>query len=200
MIKIELETDKYFHSAEECIQRAFWNIYMPGCEEHYLVHKLRMCDDYISKLSFIAIDTDTDKVVGAIYGSKALYNKSQILTFGPLGVDPLFQKQGIGTKLVNVFLKNAKIMDFCGVIITGIPSYYPKFRFKSCFELGIRMLDGSQFPALMGLELKKDYFKNNPGIFVESSVFFSINKEEADKYNELFPPLTKKILPGQWKK
>lgn len=198
MLRIIKETKKYYHQAEECIQRAFWNVYMPGCEEHYLVHKMRNSPNYVSNLSFLALDNDY--VVGAIYGSIAKYNSDDIITFGPLGVVPKYQHQGIGGMLVQEFIKEAKKIGYKAVVITGVPEYYPRFGFQDCYKLGIRMDDGTQFPALMGLELEKGYFDNNPGIFKEAAVFFGLDRNEVEKYNSLFPPLEKKVLPGQWKK
>lgn len=198
MIKIIQETKEYYHAAEECIQKSFWNVYMPGCEEHYLLHKLRESNDFIKELSLLALDDFN--VVGAIYGSIALYNQKKILTFGPLGVDPAYQHQKIGSLLVNTFIDFAKKTNYPAIVITGVPTYYPQFGFKSCLELGITIDDGVQFPALMGLELKKDFFLNNPGVFKESDVFFNLDRSEVEKYNGLFPTLKKEILPGQWKK
>jgi len=198
MLKIIEEKPEYYHDAELCIQHSFWNVYMPGCEEHYLVHRMRNEKEFVKELSLIALDNN--HVVGAIYGSTATYNNEKILTFGPLGVDPDSQKQNIGSTLIREFISRAKKLGYKAIIITGIPSYYPRFGFKSCFDLNIKMSDGSQFDALMGLELSKGFFTNNPGIFTEAPIFFNLDRKEVEKFNEKFPPLIKKNLPGQWKK
>jgi predicted N-acetyltransferase YhbS len=198
MLRIIKETKEYYNQAEECIQKAFWNVYMPGCEEHYLVYKMRSSPEYVSNLSFLALDDG--HVVGAIYGSVAKYNSDDIITFGPLGVDPKYQRQGIGGMLIQKFIKETKKMGYKAIVITGVPEYYPRFGFQDCYKLGITMEDGIQFPALMGLELEKGYFDNNPGVFREASVFFSLDRNEVEKYNSFFPPLEKKVLPDQRKK
>ena len=67
---------------------------MPGCDEHYLVHRLWNAPCYIPDISLTA--TVDDKVVGAILYSKARIETGNdsidILTFGPLCVDPNYQK------------------------------------------------------------------------------------------------------------
>ena len=63
------------YDIESVAKRAFWNLNMPGCDEHYLVHRLWNEPCYISELS-LAAEVD-NKIVGAI-----LYSKAKIKTIG----------------------------------------------------------------------------------------------------------------------
>jgi predicted N-acetyltransferase YhbS len=125
------ETPKDEKETLRLIQLAFYNVYMPGCEEHLLLKDLRLAKEYLPSLSFIARDQGT--IVGAIYASEAKITKGnqviKVLTFGPLGVLPAYQKKGVGKALVHYFLKEAKKTNYPAIVITGVPTYYPRFGF-----------------------------------------------------------------------
>ena len=87
---IRKETPADYYDTEHMVMRAFWNIHDPGCNEHLLVHKLRTAEEYLPELSRVA-ELD-GQIVGAIFYSKAKIvdgeNVHEILTFGPLAVEP----------------------------------------------------------------------------------------------------------------
>ena len=102
-------TDKDHYEIELVAKRAFWNLNMPGCDEHYLVHRLWNEPCYIPEISLAA--TTDEKVVGAILYSKAIietdHSSIEVLTFGPLCVDPDHQRMGIGKKLLLESMKKS---------------------------------------------------------------------------------------------
>ena len=108
--------------------RAFWNLHGPGCNEHLLVHKLRESEDYLPDLSRVA-ELD-GRIVGAIFYSKARVvdgdTEHEVLTFGPLAVEPTCFNMGIGSKLLKETLALAKNAGYKGIVICGEPDYYPK--------------------------------------------------------------------------
>jgi putative acetyltransferase len=184
-------------------ERAFYNVYMEGCDEHILLRDLKKAKEYIPALSFVA--KDGDRLIGAIYASKAFIEKGGkkigILTFGPLGVDPDYQRKGVGEKLVKTLIDKAKKDNYLAIVITGVPTYYPRLGFKSCYELNLKMDDGAQFPALMGYELEKGFFTKEESRFSLASVFsIKHSRKELDTFDLCFPPLKKEKRPGQWKK
>ena len=91
MIVIRNETEKDYKTVEEITRKAFYNIYVPGCMEHYLVHIMRDHEDFIKELDFV-IELD-GKVIGNIMYTKAKLvdeagEEKEILTSGPISILP----------------------------------------------------------------------------------------------------------------
>lgn len=210
IIREENETDYY--TSELVTKRAFWNKYKPGCNEHYLVHRLRKDDAYLPELSRVA-EVD-GKVVGLILYSKAvlklpaadnaagtLAQKQEeipVLCFGPLCVDPDYQGKGIGGALIAEAKKLAAEAGYTGIVIFGEPDYYPRHGFFTCDTWGIATADGKNFDAFMGCELVPGGL-NYPGArFYEAEVFEHLSEADTDAYDKQFPQMPKLRLPGQW--
>lgn len=179
---IRRETPADFKAVEHLTMRAFWNIHGPGCDEHLLVRKIRQSQDYLTNISRVA--ELNGKVVGAIYYTKAkvVEDKTEydVITFGPLAVEPTLQNSGIGKALIDKTIKLAKEAGYSGIVITGEPTYYPKFGFMTCDRFGITDAEGKNYDALMCLPLNKELFNSVHGKFLESPVF-----EECDNDEEL---------------
>ncbi|QHQ63870.1 GNAT family N-acetyltransferase [Anaerocolumna sedimenticola] len=181
-------------------QHAFWNKYRLGCDEHYLVHKLRQDKDYLPELSRIAVKDGA--VIGCIMYSKARVvdgaDTHEIITFGPLCIEPKWQGCGVGELLLKETMDLAANLGYKGIVIFGEPDYYPRIGFKTCENFNITTADGKNFDAFMGFELAKDSMKNVKGKFYEAEVFNHLPKEEVEEYNKKFPQLQKLRFPGQW--
>jgi predicted N-acetyltransferase YhbS len=194
------ETSKDYYESEHMTQRAFWNKYFPGCDEHYLVHKLREHKDYIPELTLVAVHNE--KIVGLVmYAHSKIINEKEeypCITFGPLAVDPLYQNQGIGRELLKRSFDIARSMGFSRVVILGEPNYYPKLGFNTCDKIGVTTSDGENFPAFMYYELVPGAFSGVKGKFIYSECYHSLHGKEVEQFNKKFPPLEKKVLPGQW--
>ncbi len=199
-IVIREETENEFYATELMTMHAFWNKHFLGCDEHYLVHKLRQCKDYLPELSRVAVWDG--KIIGCIMYSKAKvvdgYKTHDIITFGPLCVEPDWQGTGVGEILLRETMKIAADRGYKGIVIYGEPEYYPKIGFKTCEHFDITTPDGKNFDAFMGIELMKDGFKDIKGKFYESDVFEKLGKDEVEKYNERFPFMMKQKFPSQW--
>lgn len=199
-------TEKDHYQVELVAKRAFWNLNAPGCDEHYLVHKLWDAPCYIPEISLAAwVD---DNLVGAILYSKArietAHGSMDILTFGSLCVDPDVQKMGIGKKLLLESMRLAAERGYKAIFIFGVPEYYPKFGFRTADQFVIMTPDGSNFDAFMGYELQKDALKGVSGKFYESDPFDCNMHDEKylkvlDEFDKNFPYMEKKVLPHQWR-
>lgn len=197
---IREETEKDYYATELMTQRAFWNKHHLGCDEHYLVHLLRTDPDYIPEISRVA-EVD-GKVVGVILYSKACVEENgkqhEVVTFGPLCVEPDYWSMGIGGKLLNDTMMLAKEKGYKAIVIFGEPDYYPRHGFVTCDHYGITTSEGKNFAPFMCIELIPGGLEGIQGKFYESKVFEKLYPEEVNRYNEKFPYMEKIKLPGQW--
>ncbi len=187
-LSIRSETENDYRKVEELTREAFWNLYVQGCDEHYLVHTMRAHSDFISELDFVAILED--KIVGNI-----MYTKSSVVaesshrietaTFGPISVLPAFQRQGIGSALIHHSRKVALEKGYKAIIIQGSPHNYCKHGFKSSKDYNISDAEG-KFPyGLLVLELEKGIFEGRCWRYYSSDVY-NIDVNAVDEYDKLF--------------
>lgn len=199
-IEIRMETESDWYSVEMMTQHAFWNKHHPGCDEHYLVHKLRTDKEYLPELSRIAVKDGA--VIGCIMYSRARIVDGpvthEVLTFGPLCIEPKWQGCGVGELLLQETMKLAAASGYPGIVIYGEPDYYPRIGFLTCDRFNITTPDGKNFDAFMGIELIEGGMKNIRGKFYESEVFGNLPAEEVEEFSKKFPPLQKQKFPGQW--
>lgn len=199
-IEIRMETCSDWYNVELMTQHAFWNKHHLGCDEHYLVHKLRQHEDYLPELSRIAVKDG--EIIGCIMYSKSRVidgdNVHEVLTFGPLCVEPRWQGCGVGELLIRETVELAKERGYKGIIIFGEPDYYPRLGFKTCDNYNITTADGKNFDAFMALELGENSLREVRGKFYASEVFDRLPKEEVEEHNKKFPRLEKLRFPGQW--
>lgn len=196
---IRLEGPDDQRRVEEMTRDAFWNIHVPGCDEHLLVNKLRKCDAFLPELGFVAVIND--KIVGNIMYSYATVTEDsghehEVLTFGPLSVDPDFQKQGIGSALIIHSLSKVREMGFKAVIIFGHPAYYQRFGFQVAKVYGIMTSWGRYMAANMAIPLYEGALDGITGKFTEASVFEQ-NAEELKEFEKTFPYKEKRVTESQ---
>lgn len=187
------ETPKDYRDTELMTMRAFWNIHGPGCSEHLLVRLLRESADYIPELSRVA-ELD-GKIVGAIYFTKAKVVEPgcthDVITFGPLAVEPTLFGTGIGQALLEETIGLARKAGYPGIVITGESRYYPKFGFRPCDRYGISDANGQNYDALMCLPLS-EAFSSIHGRLTESPVYEACGDREAlERVSVEFPAYPK---------
>ena len=135
MLTIRNEEPRDYEIVETITRNAFYNLYIPGCVEHHLVRTMREHKDFIHELDFV-LELD-DKVVGYIMYTKATLtddegNVKNILTFGPLCIEPEHQRKGFGKLLIQHSFEKAASMGYDTVVILGMPFNYVSSGFVSC--------------------------------------------------------------------
>ena len=50
---IRLERNEEYREVENLVREAFWNVYRPGCLEHYVLHKLRKDAAFVPELDLV---------------------------------------------------------------------------------------------------------------------------------------------------
>ena len=198
-INIRLETADDYSSVERLTRDAFWNLYMPGCDEHYLCHILRDHKDFIKELDFVAeID---GKVIASIMYSKSFLisddnEKVEIVSFGPLCVHPEYQRKGIGTALIEKTKKIVEKMKIPAIVIYGDPHNYCKHGFRNGIDYKVTDMDGEYPLGLLVLELQQNFFGGKKWKAQQSDVF-KYNQEEAIEFDKIFEKKEKKIQYSQ---
>ncbi|MCI7767785.1 MAG: N-acetyltransferase [Oscillospiraceae bacterium] len=196
---IRNETEKDFSQVEAMIREAFWNVNVPGCDEHYLAHILRGHEDFIPELDLVAVLDG--RIIGSVMYTKAWLSdengcEKEIISFGPLSVHPDFQRRGVGKALLERSFDIAAKMGYDAVVIFGHSSNYVSRGFKSSRKFNI-CLEGDVFPtAMLARELKEGALDGRKFIF-RGSPAFNYDSSEAERFDSLFPPKKKEYLPCQ---
>ena len=135
MLDIRNERKEDYSIVEEITRKAFYNVYVPGCMEHYLVHVMRDHEDFIPELDFV-LERD-GQVIGNIMYTKAKLTdedgtEKEILTFGPVSVLPEYQRNGYGKLLINHSCQKAAELGYDVIVILGSPANYVSCGFQCC--------------------------------------------------------------------
>ncbi len=196
---IRLETVEDFRIVENLTREAFWNLYAPGCVEHYIAHHIRKSKAFIKELDFVAV-LDGQIVGNIMYTHSHVVapdgTKHPTITFGPLSVLPAFQRQGIGSALVAHSKLVATNMGFTAIVIYGHPKNYHKMGFCSASKFGISRGDGKFAVALMAMPLTAGGLDGVRGCFHESEDF-AIDEAAFATFEATFPPKEKIETPTQ---
>ena len=201
-LSIRRETPADHRAAEALTREAFWNVYRPGCTEHYLLHVLRDDPDFIPELDLVL--EQNGRLIGHI-----LYMRSVIraddgrtvptVTFGPISIHPDFQRQGCGKYLLDRSLEAARALGAGAVCIEGNPAFYGRSGFVPAGERGIRYYDapdGRENPYFLLRELIDGYLDGVTGVYHTPQGYF-VDEAAAEAFDQNFPPREKLKLPGQ---
>jgi putative acetyltransferase len=178
-----------YRTVEELVREAFWNLYVPGCNEHFVLHNLRNSSDFIPALDFVT--EKEGQIVGQIAYSRGIINytrgvEKEVISFGPVSVMPAFQRHGIGSALITHTINLAREMGFSAICIYGDPRYYNRFGFRCAEKYEIKSADDKFAVALQVLELQQGVLDNKPGRFIEGDAF-KVDENEFAKYEATFP-------------
>lgn len=195
MITIRNEKPQDYKIVENMTRKAFYNQYMPGCFEHYLVHIMREHEDFIPELDFVA-ELD-GKIIGNIMYTKARLidqneNEKQILTFGPVCVLPEYQRMGYGKMLMEHSFEQAKQLGYDTIVIFGSPANYVSRGFVCCKKHNVCLENGKYPAAMLVKELVPGALDGRKWSYHESPVM-ELSEEEAQKYDDSLEPMQKKM-------
>lgn len=197
IIRNETEAD---HRIVETITRdAFWNLNVPGCNEHYLAHIMRSHPDFISELDFVA-ELDGQVIGNVMYTKARLVDEAgaeqQILTFGPVSIHPEYQRRRYSGRLLEHSFQKAAELGYDVIVIFGNPDNYVSRGFVSCRRHNI-CLEGGSFPsAMLVKELHSGTLDGRTWYYHESPVY-DIDDAAAEEFDKQFEPREKSWQPSQ---
>ena len=205
---IRLEKPEDYRTVEELTRDAFWNVYRPGCTEHYVLHCYRDNPDFIPELDFVM--EEDGRLIGHVMFSKAELvlndgSRRQSWTFGPISIHPDYKRKGYGLKLLRYALERARKMGVGLLCMEGNIDFYSHAGFGLASRLGIHyhgIPPEDEVPFFLAQELIPGWLKANSiteatycppkGYFVADE-----NPEAFEAYEATFPPKQKLRLPGQ---
>jgi predicted N-acetyltransferase YhbS len=198
-IRIRNEGPKDYRFVEEIAREAFWNLYFPGCHEHYVVHKMRGHKDFIKDLSFL-LEVD-GKIAGAIFytHSKIVIEdhiEMKTISLGPVFISPEFHRKGLGRKLITHSIHVAKEIGYKAILTLGYPYHYEPYGFLGGKKYNISMADGKFYTGLLVLPLYEGALADVKGYAVFSEVL-EVREDEVDEFDQLFEPKEKKYQDSQ---
>lgn len=199
---IRLETAADFAETENMVRESFWNVYRPGCLEHYVLHCLRRDKDFIPELDFVMVKDN--KIIG-----QAVYMQAHIacddgtvlpiMTMGPIGIAPEYKRKGYGKALLDYSMQKATELGCGALCFEGNIDFYGKSGFVYAHTKGIRyhgLPEGADSSFFLCKELKPGYLDNISGEYSTPQGYF-VAESEAEEFDKHFPQKTKLKLPGQ---
>ena len=187
---------------ENLVRESFWNVYRPGCLEHYVLNQLRNDEAFIHELNFV-MEKD-GKIIGQNMFMKAVIKADDgrdipILTMGPICIANELKRQGYGKILLDYSLEKATEMGFGAICFEGNIGFYGKSGLTYASEFGIRYHDlpaDADASFFLCKELKNGYLKGVTGEYTPPQGYF-VNEDDADEFDKQFPPKEKLKLPTQ---
>ena len=199
---IRLETKDDYRAAENLARESFWNVYRPGCMEHYVLHCLRDDPAFVPELDFVM------ELNGELIG-QVIYVRSEIdcddgrtlpiMTFGPIGIAPAYKRQGYGKRLLDYSMEKAGEMGAGALAITGNIDFYGKSGFVPAKIKGVRYADDPEADYFLIKELKPGFLDGISGTYKDPDGYFACEKdpEGFERFEAAFPAKEKQKLPGQ---
>ena len=199
---IRLEKEEDYRAVENLVRESFWNVYRPGCSEHYVIHVLRDDPAFVKELDFV-MEQD-GKLIGQNMFMKTIIEADDgrtipILTMGPIGIIPELKRKGYGKALLDYSLEKAAGMGFGAVLFEGNIGFYSHCGFSYARNFGIRyhdLPDGADDSFFLCKELIPGYLHGVTGVYQTPQGYY-VKDEDVDEFDKKFPLKEKLKLPGQ---
>ena len=201
-IVIRLEKKEEYREVENLVRESFWNVYRPGCLEHYVLNQLRTDEAFVPELDFV-MEKD-GKLIGQNMFMRAKIQADDgrdipIMTMGPIGIAPEFKRQGYGKILLDYSLEKAAELGAGALCFEGNIDFYGKSGFTFASEFGIRyhgLPEGEDASFFLCKELIPGYLDGVTGEYATPQGYF-VDEAEAENFDKQFPYKEKLKLPGQ---
>ena len=199
---IRSEKKEEYREVENLIRESFWNVYRPGCSEHYVIHVLRDDPAFVKELDFV-MEKD-GALIGQNMFMKTVINADDgrdidVLTMGPICITPKLKRKGYGKILLDYSLQKAAESGFGAVLFEGNIDFYGKSGFEHARDFGIRYHDlpeGADDSFFLCRELIPGYLDDVTGVYQTPKGYY-VDDADVEEFDRDFPPKQKLKLPGQ---
>ena len=189
-------------AVEQLIREAFWNVYKPGCSEHYVIHVLRKDPAFVKELDFV-MERDGQLIGQNLFMRTVIQadngREIPVLTMGPICITPELKRKGYGKALLDYSLEEAARLGFGAVLFEGNILFYGKSGFDFARKFGIRYHDlpeGADDSFFLCRELIPGYLDGVTGVYQTPEGYY-VSDEDVEAFDRDFPPKEKLKLPGQ---
>ena len=214
-MNIRLETPKDYCEVENLTREAFWNVYRPGCTEHFVLNQYRTNPDFIPELDFVMEEGDGEhqspgKIIGHVMFSKAELvlddgRRVPSWTFGPISIHPDYKRKGYGLKLLQYALGKARERGIGFICMEGNIEFYKHAGFNLASKQNIHYHaepKDAEVPYFLAQELLPNWLRNNgvtEATYCPPKGYFvaDVNPEAFEAYEAAFPKKEKKLQGGQ---
>ena len=201
-IIIRSEKKEEYREVENLIREAFWNIYRPGCSEHYVMHIIRDDPAFVKELDLVMEWNGT--LIGQNIFARTVIEADDgrvipVLMMGPICITPELKRHGYGKLLLDESLRRAAALGYGAVLFEGNIAFYGKCGFDYARNFGIRYHDlpeGADDSFFLCRELIPGYLKDVTGVYQTPQVYY-VSDADVEEFDKDFPTKVKKKLPGQ---
>lgn len=201
-ITIRPETESDDRAVENLTREAFWNVYRPGCMEHYVLHCFRTDPAFVPELDLV-MELDGTLIGHIMYARSEIACSDgralPIMTFGPISIAPEYKRQGYGKCLLDYSMEKAKEMGAGALAITGNILFYGKSGFVPAKSKSIRYADDPDASYLLIKELTPGFLSGISGTYKDPEGYFVCERDPDGfaQFEATFPEKKKQKLPGQ---
>ena len=196
------EEPKDYRTVENLIRESFWNVYRPGCSEHYVIHVLRDDPAFVKELDFV-MEQD-GRLIGQNMFMRTIINADDghdipVLTMGPICITPELKRRGYGKAILDFSLAQAKALGYGAVLFEGNIGFYGKSGFDYARKFGIRYHDlpeGADDSFFLCRELIPGYLDGITGVYQTPKGYY-VDDADVEEFDKAFPYKEKLRLPGQ---
>ena len=201
-IIIRTEKEKEYREVENLVRESFWNVYRPGCLEHYVLHQLRKDAAFVPELDFVM--EANGQIIGQNMFMKAFIQADDgrqipIMTMGPICIAPDLKRKGYGKILLDYSLEKAKELGCGAICMEGNIDFYGKSGYRQASEFGIRyhgLTEDDDASFFLCRELIPGYLDGITGEYAPPQGYY-VDEQEAEAFDKTFYYKEKKKLPGQ---
>ena len=199
---IRPEREEDYRQVEDLVRESFWNVYRPGCSEHYVIHVLRDDPAFVKELDYV-MEQD-GRLIGQNMFMRTVIRADDgrvipVLTMGPIGITPELKRKGYGKKLLDFCLEKAAALGYGAVLFEGNIGFYGHSGFDYARNFGIRYHDlpeGADDSFFLGRELIPGYLRDVTGVYQTPQGYY-VDDADVEEFDRGFPYKEKLRLPGQ---
>ncbi|MCI5829153.1 MAG: N-acetyltransferase [Spirochaetia bacterium] len=201
-VTIRLEKQSEYKEVENLVRESFWNVYRPGCSEHYVLHTLRNNPAFVKELDFV-MEKDGQLIGQNVFVKTVIKTDAgkdiEVLTMDPICITPELKRKGYGKILLDYSLEKAVGLGYGAVLFEGNIGFYGKSGFDYASKFGIKYHDlpeDADSSFFLCRELKPGFLNGITGVYQTPQGYY-VSDAEVEEFDKQFPAKEKLKLPGQ---